>query len=63
MSFVSPTYAKVGGYTPMENVGAPTFLIFPLIFRAFLGMRLGGGRVEGLAFGEDVVGDPPEFAD
>ena len=35
MSFVSPTYAKVAGYTPVENVGAPTFLIFPLIFRTF----------------------------
>jgi hypothetical protein len=66
----------------LRNVGAPTFLIFPLIFRTFLpftglehnrgeeekswlpdragtgarpaqhwGMRLGGGGVEGLAFG------------
>ena len=35
-SFVSPTYAKTGGYATVENVGAPTFLIFPLIFRTFL---------------------------
>jgi hypothetical protein len=26
-------------------------------------LRLGGGSVEGLAFGEDVVGDAAEFAD
>ena len=26
--FVSPTYAKTRGYAPVENVGAPTFLIF-----------------------------------
>jgi hypothetical protein len=31
ISFVSPTYAKTGEYTPPKNVGAPTFLIFPLI--------------------------------
>src|SRR5580704_2049700 len=34
--FVSPTYAKTGGVYPPKNVGAPTFLIFPLIFRTFL---------------------------
>jgi hypothetical protein len=34
--FVSPTYAKTRGYAPVENVGAPTFLIFPHIFRTFL---------------------------
>jgi hypothetical protein len=33
--FVSPTYAKTRGYAPVENVGAPTFLIFPHIFRTF----------------------------
>ena len=32
-SFLSPTYAKTGGGYPQKNVGAPTFLIFPLIFR------------------------------
>src|SRR5882724_11753982 len=26
-SFVSPTYAKMGGYTPCKNVGAPTFAL------------------------------------
>jgi hypothetical protein len=34
-AFVSPTYAKTEGCRPVENVGAPTFLIFPLIFRSF----------------------------
>ena len=34
-SFVSHTYAKTRGYAPVENVGAPTFLIFPHIFRTF----------------------------
>jgi hypothetical protein len=38
ISFVSPTYAKTGECTPRKNVGAPTFLIFPLIFRAFLAL-------------------------
>jgi hypothetical protein len=38
MSFVSPTYAKQGGVYPLENVGAPTFLIFALIFRTFLAL-------------------------
>ena len=33
--FISPTYAKTRGYAPVENVGAPTFLIFPHIFRTF----------------------------
>jgi hypothetical protein len=32
-SFLSPTYAKTGGGYPQKNVGAPTFLIFRLIFR------------------------------
>jgi len=36
--FVSPTYAKTGGHAPVENVGAPTFLIFPHIFRTFLAL-------------------------
>src|SRR5580692_4579329 len=36
MSLVSPTYAKMGECTPPKNVGAPTFLIFPLISRTFL---------------------------
>jgi hypothetical protein len=35
-SLVSPTYAKTGGVPPPKNVGAPTFLIFPLIFHTFL---------------------------
>jgi hypothetical protein len=35
-SFVSPTYAKTGGTHSPKNVGPPTFLIFPLIFRTFL---------------------------
>jgi hypothetical protein len=39
ISFVSPTYAKTGEYTPPKNVGAPTFLIFPLIFRTFPHLR------------------------
>ena len=34
-SFLSPTYAKTGGGYPQKNVGAPTFLIFPLICRTF----------------------------
>src|SRR5258708_9501625 len=34
-SFLSPTYAKTGGYPLPENVGAPTFSIFPLIFYSF----------------------------
>ena len=38
ISFVSPTYAKTGGVPPPKNVGAPTFLIFPLIFRTFLAL-------------------------
>ena len=37
-SFVSPPYAKTGGWTSLKNVGAPTFLIFPLIFRSFLAL-------------------------
>src|SRR5579859_1540676 len=39
MSLVSPTYAKTGGVCPCKNVGAPTFLIFPLISRTFLALR------------------------
>jgi hypothetical protein len=35
-SFLSPTYAKTGGYPLPQNVGAPTFSIFPLIFCSFL---------------------------
>jgi hypothetical protein len=38
ISLVSPTYAKTRGYTPRKNVGAPTFLIFPLISRTFLSL-------------------------
>ena len=34
-SFLSPASAKTGGYTPPKNVGAPTFSIFPHIFRTF----------------------------
>jgi hypothetical protein len=45
ISFVSPTYAKTGGTHPPKNVGAPTFLIFSLIFRTFLLLS----RCEGLA--------------
>ncbi len=33
--FLSPTYAKTGGYPLFKNVGAPTFSIFPLIFYSF----------------------------
>jgi hypothetical protein len=63
---VSPLFPlhtqKWRGTPPVENVGAPTFSIFPLIFRT-LGIRLGRRGVECLAFGEDVVGDAAEFAD
>jgi hypothetical protein len=38
--FVSPTYAKPGGHAPVENVGAPTFLIFLHIFRTFSHRRV-----------------------
>ena|SRR5216684_615319 len=33
--FLSPTYAKTGGYPLPENVGTPTFSIFPHIFCSF----------------------------
>src|SRR5580704_11373021 len=36
-SIISPPYAKTGEYTPLQNVGAPTFLIFLHIFRSFCG--------------------------
>jgi hypothetical protein len=41
------------------------FLLGGIVGRPALhwGIRLGGGGVEGLAFGEDVVGDAAEFAD
>ncbi len=48
-SFVSSTYAKTKGYTPVENVGAPTFVIFPMIFSTFLhhtGLQHGRGKEE-----------------
>jgi hypothetical protein len=43
MSLVSPTYAKTGGVPPHKNVGAPTFLIFPLISRTLLALRAAEG--------------------
>jgi hypothetical protein len=49
-SFVSPTYAKTGGTPSPKNVGAPTFLIFTLIFRIFLpltGLQQNRGRKRG----------------
>ena len=39
-SLVSPTYAKQGGVPLRENVGAPTFLIFPVISRTFLALSM-----------------------
>jgi hypothetical protein len=38
ISLVSPTTQKQGGIPPRKNVGAPTFLIFPLISRTFLSL-------------------------
>ncbi len=36
VTLLSPLHAqKQGGIPPVENVGAPTFLIFPLIFYGF----------------------------
>jgi hypothetical protein len=40
---------KQGGVPPRKNVGAPTFLIFPLIFRTFLllmGLQQNRGKEE-----------------
>ncbi len=48
-SLVSFTYAKTRGCTPVENVGAPTFLIFPLLFSTFLpltGLQHNRGKEE-----------------